>query len=310
MSHPDPPTPSPSPGTGGMAVGTRHPHLEDPHPEHSRQGKTRSRRPAAAQILGEVLLTLGVLVLLFAFYEAYWTNLAAGRLQDEADARLGEAWNSGEGADTGETGYVNPRQRLDPQLGEAFARMYIPAFGSDYRFAIVEGTDEEDLLAGPGRYVDTQLPGEAGNFAVAGHRVGKGSPFNDLDNLEACDAIVVETRTQWITYRVLPIDAGGADRRAEAAECLTPQQVERVAEGDYSHVRGRHITLPGDVGVINPLPGVPAPAAGPDSGLEGMITLTTCHPQFSNAERMIVHALEVDATPKNAGERPAALEES
>ena len=186
--------------------------------------------------------------------------------------------------------------------------MYVPAFGSDFRFAIVEGTEDEDLYAGPGRYVDTQMPGQPGNFAVAGHRVGKGAPFNDLGHLQVCDAIVVETQTEWITYRVLPIDAVGDARRAEATGCLTPEQVERVTTGEYAGVQGRHITLPGDIEVINPVPGLAATQTDPS--LESLITLTTCHPQFSNAERMIVHAIEVEATPKIAGERPAVLEES
>ena len=73
--------------------------------------------------------------------------------------------------------------------------MYIPAFGDDFQFAIVEGTDENDLLRGPGDYEQTQRPGEEGNFGVAGHRVDKGSPFNDLGLLETCDAIVVEPLT-------------------------------------------------------------------------------------------------------------------
>lgn len=261
------------------------------------------KRFSVTQVLGELLLTVGVVVLLFAFYESYWTNIAAGRLQDEKAAALEDNWGGPESSDR-----VNPRQRLTPELGEAFARMYVPSFGSDFRFAVVEGTDDADLIAGPGRYVDSQLPGQAGNFAVAGHRVGKGAPFNDLGNLQVCDAIVVETQSEWITYRVLPIDAEGDARRAEAAECLTPEQVERVSTGEYAEVEGRHITLPGDIQVINPVPG--DPAVGADPGLEGLITLTTCHPQFSNAERMIVHAMEVESTPKIAGELPAVLEES
>lgn len=40
---------------------------------------------------------------------------------------------------------------------------------------------------------------------MAGHRVGKGAPFNDLGALEACDAVVVETKQEWVTYRVLPM---------------------------------------------------------------------------------------------------------
>ena len=212
------------------------------------------------------MLTIGVVLLLFAFYEAYWTNVESGQLQEEASARLEEQWR-------------NPRQKMEPELGEAFAQLYIPSFGSDYHFAIIEGTDEDDLLRGPGRYVDSQMPGEMGNFAVAGHRVGKGAPFNDLGKLETCDDIVVETQTERITYRVLPIDG-------EQADCFNGIPPE------YSHVVGRHITTPGDVSVTNP---VPESDAEPNREI---LTLTTCHPQFSNAERMIVHAMEVEKEEK------------
>lgn len=214
------------------------------------------------KVLGELMLTIGVVLLLFAFYEAYWTNVESGQLQEEASADLEEQWR-------------NPRQKMEPELGEAFAQLYIPTFGSDYHFAIIEGTNEDDLLRGPGRYVDSQMPGEMGNFAVAGHRVGKGAPFNDLGKLETCDDIVVETQTERITYRVLPIDG-------EQADCFNGIPPE------YSHVVGRHITTPGDVSVTNP---VPESDAAPNREI---LTLTTCHPQFSNAERMIVHAMEVE----------------
>lgn len=218
------------------------------------------------KILGELMLTIGVVLLLFAFYEAYWTNVESGQLQEEASTHLEEKWR-------------NPRQKLEPELGEAFAQLYIPTFGSDYHFAIIEGTDEDDLLRGPGRYVDSQMPGEMGNFAVAGHRVGKGAPFNDLGKLETCDDLVVETQTERITYRVLPIDG-------EQADCFNGIPPE------YSHVAGRHITTPGDVSVTNP---VPESDAEPSREI---LTLTTCHPQFSNAERMIVHAMEVEKEEK------------
>ncbi len=255
------------------------------------------------QVAGELLVTIGVLALLFAFYEAFWTNLASDRLQAEADAGLEQQWAQER---------VNPRSSPTPELGEAFARIHVPSYGSDWQYAIVEGIDDEALLAGPGRYPDTQLPGEEGNFAVAGHRVGKGAPFNDLGALGVCDAVVVETRTEWVTYRVLPMSPDGQQRAAEAADCFTPQQVERIATGDYAHVAGRHITLPGDVGVLDPVPGG---GALPDearvaAGLESVLTLTTCHPQFSNRERMIVHAMEVDTQPRIPGERPGIWEET
>ncbi|WP_293771627.1 class E sortase [uncultured Corynebacterium sp.] len=254
----------------------------------------KKRIASVTSVLGELMLTAGVILLLFAFYESYWTNIASGKLQDQASESLDAEWGSGE--------YVNPRSTSVPKLGEAFARMYVPSFGSDFHFAIVEGTADEDLLAGPGRYTDSQMPGEKGNFAVAGHRVGKGAPFNDLGKLETCDAIVVETKTQWITYRVLPIDGGTAG----AEGCLTPEQQAKLT-AEYAGVQGRTITTPGDVGVIAPVPGTEVSVA---EASEGLMTLTTCHPQFSNAERMIIHAMEVSAEPKNDTTRPAVLEES
>lgn len=80
-------------------------------------------------------------------------------------------------------------------------------------------------------------------------------------------------------------------------------------QAEYSHVQGRHITVPGDVSVLDPVPSLSGAIAS-----EGILTLTTCHPQFSNAERMIIHAMEVENLPKTAGatnnQRSAALEET
>ncbi|AWB84881.1 class E sortase [Corynebacterium liangguodongii] len=251
------------------------------------------RRASASQVAGELLLTAGIVLLLFAFYEAFWTNLASGKLQDNAQHSLESTW-------------VNPRTVKTPQLGDVLARMYIPAFGADYQFAIIEGVGEEDLRAGPGRYPDTQLPGRPGNFAVAGHRVGKGAPFNDLGKLNACDAIVVETQTHWLTYRVLPMTTDPQQRAGEASRCMGTRLAPRVAAGDYSGVLGRHITTPNDVSVLNPVPGTARVEVAP--GAEALLTLTTCHPQFSNAERMIIHAVMVEAVDKAAGP-PAAMKE-
>ena len=78
---------------------------------------------------------------------------------------------------------------------------------------------------------------------------------------------------------MLPIDGDQAD-------CFNDIPPE------YSHVAGRHITTPGDISVTN---AVPESDAEPSREI---LTLTTCHPQFSNAERMIVHAMEVEKEEK------------
>lgn len=116
------------------------------------------------KVLGELMLTIGVVLLLFAFYEAYWTNVESGQLQEEASADLEEQWR-------------NPRQKMEPELGEAFAQLYIPTFGSDYHFAIIEGTNEDDLLRGPGRYVDSQMPGRWETLPLPATAWARGLPL-------------------------------------------------------------------------------------------------------------------------------------
>lgn len=256
---------------------------------HHERASSGTAPVTVREVIGEIFITVGVLLLLFAFYEAFWTNIASGQRQEEAQQQLDDEWR-------------NPRSTHLPEMGEAFAQLYIPAFGSDYHYAVLEGTDDGTLLAGPGHYSQTQMPDAPGNFALAGHRVGKGSPFNDLGQLDVCDAIVVETQTQWFTYRVLPMEVGERGRAAASKSCLDEQMVDEVASGRYAHVLGRHITDPSDTTVLAPLPGAPEV---PADTLGRVITLTTCHPQFSNAERMIIHAVQTEARDKSAGPPPA-----
>lgn len=268
-----------------------------------------------AGVLGELLLTLGVVLALFVVYQVWWTGLDTARAQSAADAELDERWVApdnprGRGVSPGEAepggqGFDGPGldgQGLD---GTAFARLYIPAFGSDYRFAVVSGTTDAALEIGPGHYTETQAPGEPGNFAVAGHRVGRGSPFNDLDALRPCDALVYATAHEWLIYRVLPVDAPDrATARAQAGECLPGDIADRATSGAYEGLSGMSVVRPEDVWVIDPVPGRTGPAS-PD--LLPLTTLTTCHPQYSAAERLVVHAVLERAEPRVAGVVPAEL---
>ena len=47
------------------------------------------------------------------------------------------------------------------------------------------------------------MPGQIGNFAVAGHRVTYGKPFNEIATIKPGDAIVIETATTWYVYRAV-----------------------------------------------------------------------------------------------------------
>jgi sortase (surface protein transpeptidase) len=242
--------------------------------------------------IGELFITLGLVVLLFVFYSVYVTDWFSAEKQREATADLDEQWR-------------NHRGLLDhPLEGDGIAKLYIPSFGRDYAFTVLEGTGADTLAVGPGHYVDTALPGQPGNFAVAGHRVGKGAPFNDLDLLSSCDAIVVETIDQWFVYRVLPLQGEADDWAADQA--LTPRCAGvGPLPGPYTDVVGKQIVLPSQTEVIATVPG--RPGLVPASGPAPLITLTTCHPQFSARERLIVHGVLVATYPKVPGELPAEL---
>lgn len=245
--------------------------------------------------LGELLITLGMVVLLFVFYLVYVTDWISAGKQADASAALAQQWS-------------NPRGTVDrPIEGAGIARLYVPAFGPDYEYTVLQGIDQDTLATGPGHYLDTALPGQPGNFALAGHRVGNGAPFLDLDLLESCDALVVETRDTWLVYRVLPMSEemagwaggkGGQQRCSGVAPLPTP----------YSEVPGREIVQPSQREVIAPVPGLPDVQLPPEQQ-QKLITLTTCTPKFSARQRLIIHGVLVAQYPKG-GPRPGELAQS
>ncbi|HEX2129955.1 MAG TPA: class E sortase [Actinophytocola sp.] len=277
-----------------------------PSPRPRARPAKRDRTQTVVRGFGEALITLGMVVLLFVVYEVYVTDLISAGKQREAAAELDDRWS-----DPTIGGGERQDHYGDFAEGQGFAKMYVPKFGADFHFTVVEGTTAASLEIGPGHYTDTAYPGEPGNFSVAGHRVGKGAPFNDINLIESCDAIVVETRFSWFTYRMVPLEeekAGWAEGKGKDPRC------EGVAPlgGAYEGLVGQRIVLPTNGGVIAPVPG--NPEASPSAGeMAAMMTLTTCHPRFSDKERLIVHAVlteELDKDPNKPDLRPAALEET
>lgn len=252
--------------------------------------------------LGEVLITLGLVVLLFVFYQVYVTNWFASREQQSASDALDKAWRNGRGD-------------LDLIEGQGMARMYIPALGADYHFVVFQGTAPSDLDTGPGHYMDTALPGKRGNFAVAGHRVGKGAPFNDINLIKSCDAIIVETKNDWLVYRMLPRADEMADWAAHQSEnphCAKVAPLGNTMGPQYKDSVGQEIVAPTQNDVIAPVPHH-ADSPLPKQRQAALLTLTTCHPRFSARERLIVHAVLVKDSKKDMAHpdrTPPELEET
>ena len=139
-----------------------------------------------------------------------------------------------------------------PEAGEAIARIVIPSIDVDA--IVVAGVEIDDLRKGPGHFSTTPLPGQPGNAAIAGHRTTYGAPFGRLAELNAGDAIIVETLQGRFVYRVLPGQPGMA-----------------------GHTLGFRIVAPTALEVLD------------DVG-DNRLTLTTCHPKYSSRKRLIVHA--------------------
>lgn len=220
--------------------------------------------------VGEVLLTLGVLLLLFVAWQLWWTDVEAGREQQAAADRLRGSWTEPAAAEPAADPDPPPSEPPVPspvQEGESFALVHVPRFGPDYAVPVDEGIGLEEVLNDGvlGHYPGTALPGSVGNFSVAGHRVTYGRPLNLIAELRPGDPIVVETADAWYVYRM------------REHQIVSPDRVEVVAP------------VPGD------------PQAEPS---ERLMTLTACHPMYSARERYIVHA-ELDTwLPRDAGPPP------
>ena len=164
--------------------------------------------------LGQLLITLGVVVLLFCVYELKVTSLYTEQQQRTLDKQLTRTWAAVPVPVAGQ-----PRPRLAAFTdGEGFARIYLPSLGKDQVHVVVEGVSHEDLKKGPGHYPGTDQPGAIGNVVISGHRTTYGAPFNRLDELRPGDPIVLETQGFFYTYRVLgttivsPSKVGETDR--------------------------------------------------------------------------------------------------
>jgi len=193
----------------------------------------------------------------------FYTNLVQSRIQARLDRQLASP----------ELKQAYLEHRL--QEGDSLTRIKIPAIDVDV--VVVEGTGSDALRAGAGHYVDTRLPCEDGNVGIAGHRTTYGRPFANIDLLKPGDTITLETPVGACTYQVLapPPQRKAADANG-AAFVIKPNEIEVI--------RAPAIARAGE----SPPPGA-------------MLTLTTCHPKGSAAQRLIVQAVLVSQAPASGG---------
>lgn len=242
---------------------------------------------------GEVLVTVGLLLLLLVVHQLWWTNRQAREGAERKVQALEKEWGSGEeegkgdgqeqgagasGAGSGSGGSAgggassgggsgasggggseasteSGRAQGTPRSSQAYAVLSIPRLG--LRVPVAEGVGKRDVLnkGYVGHYPHTQQAGQAGNFALAGHRNTHGEPFRYINRLRRGDEIDVET-----------------------------------AAGRYVYVVDRTLpqTSANDGGVIREVPRSTVRPAYGYSAPGYYITLTTCTPEYTSRYRLVV----------------------
>jgi sortase A len=202
-------------------------------------------------ILGRVLIGVGVLVLLFTAYQIWGTSVQEAHIQSGLRAQLQQETNNDalkralaqeSALDKLPTGPpVAAPATTAPAEGQPVGDIRIPVIGLNQ--VVVEGTNTPDLRKGPGHYTGTPLPGQAGNSAVAGHRTTYGHPFYNLDSVKVGDPIVLTTLQGIFVYDTTK----------------------------------SFVVSPSDTTVV-------------DNVIANQLTLTTCNPRFSATTRLVVQA--------------------
>jgi sortase A len=164
---------------------------------------------------GEVLITVGMLLLLFVSWQLWWTDVTANRDQAGTIQKLERGFGDGRHSGAADKGPLATLKNLP--FGQAFAILRIPRFGADFARPVLEGTDHDTLIKGLGHYAGAAMPGLVGNFALAGHRTTYGRPLHNIDLLRSGDIIVVETKASYVVYAVV------------RHVIVTPEHVEVIA---------------------------------------------------------------------------------
>lgn len=241
-------------------------------------GARPRRRTSVVGVLGELLITVGIVALLYVSWQMWVGDWIIGAEKQKQASALSQSWMTSAPTPAPSVspspGATNPPApvipvQTQPDHGQTFGVMFVPRFGSQWQFTIASGTSRTDILDQGmiGHYADTAMPGDVGNTVYAAHRWTSGAPFDPIDKLVIGDAIVIQTPDGWYTYRFRTLEYV----QASQVEVLlpVPQQVGVAANGRY-------------------------------------LTLTSCAPKLNMLERIIAYAVFEDFTPTSAGP-PASL---
>ncbi|MFH9969156.1 class E sortase [Streptomyces mirabilis] len=184
-----------------------------------------SRIAMAVSILGELLITAGLVLALFVVYSLWWTNVVADRKADKQGDKVRDNWAQDKGGPGA----------LDTKDGIGF--LHVPSMKNG-EVLVEKGTSTKVLNDGvAGYYIDpvkATLPmtDKTGNFTLAAHRDGHGAKFHNIDKIKKGDPIVFETKDDWYVYKVFSILPETSKYNVKVLQSV-PKQSGRTKPGHF-----------------------------------------------------------------------------
>lgn len=142
----------------------------------------------ALDVVGRIMIALGVLLLSFVVYQLWGTGIAESRAQDTLASEFEAVVQNA------------PTQITIPLYGDVISHIQIPSIDVDKY--VVAGVDAKSLQRGPGLFPGSPLAGQLGNVAITGHRTTYGAPFSRIDEVTIGDEIILKTPEGEFTYIV------------------------------------------------------------------------------------------------------------
>ena len=163
------------------------------------------------RLFGIALILIGIGIIVNVAYKKIVASQKQNELIEAFESQLVEA-NNEESSETVNLESINGYTPV--------AIMEIPSI--KLKQPVVDGITEDVIKYFLGRFPDLAMPGEVGNFAVAGHRVSDFTDaFINLYKVKVGDEVIVTTKDGRYTYEV------------DNSFIVEPDQVEVLDDADY-----------------------------------------------------------------------------
>ena len=163
------------------------------------------------RLFGIALILIGIGIIVNVAYKKIVASQKQNELIEAFESQIIEAKKE----ESSETVNLEPINGYTP-----VAIMEIPSI--KLKQPVVDGITEDVIKYFLGRFPDLAMPGEIGNFAVAGHRVSDFTDaFINLYKVKVGDEVIVTTKDGRYTYEV------------DNSFIVEPDQVEVLDDADY-----------------------------------------------------------------------------